>query len=59
MILLWGCGVCAALVASGLRGVLPPLNPILRGAAVLPAFGLLYLGAAAALGIPIPGLRRR
>ena len=56
---LWTAAIVAAALAWGARLALPPLNPILRGAIVLPIFGAVYFGVAAAAGIPIPGLRRR
>ena len=56
---LWTAGIAAAALAWGVRLVLPPLNPILRGAIVLPIFGAGYIGLAAVMGIAIPGLRRR
>jgi len=37
---------------------LPPLDPIARGALVLGAFGVVYLGSVTLLGVQIPGLRR-
>ena len=48
----------AALVAVSLQLLLPPAHPIVVAAETLPAFGVLYLGASAALGRGIP-LRRR
>jgi putative peptidoglycan lipid II flippase len=56
---LWTSGIVAALVAWGVRLLLPPLNPLLRGALVLPVFGAGYLGLALLLGVPIVGLRKR
>jgi putative peptidoglycan lipid II flippase len=55
---LWMAAVSAAAVAWAVRLALPPVAPVLRGAAVLPAFGLVYVGVLSAAGIPIPGLRR-
>ena len=55
---LWVAAIVAAAAGWGARLVLPPLDPIIRAAAVLPVFGAGYLGIAALLGIPIPGLRR-
>ncbi len=48
----------AALVSVGLQLLLPSAHPIVVAAETLPAFGVLYLGASAALGRGIP-LRRR
>jgi putative peptidoglycan lipid II flippase len=56
---LWTAGIVAAACAWGARLVLPALHPIARGAVVLPIFGAAYLGLAAVMGVPIPGLRRR
>jgi putative peptidoglycan lipid II flippase len=56
---LWTAGLVAAALAWGARLLLPPLDPIVRGAIVLPVFGGGYFGVAAALRVPIPGLRRR
>lgn len=56
---LWLAGIVAAGAGWGARLALPPLDPILRAAAVLPVFGAGYFGIAALFGIPIPGLRRR
>jgi putative peptidoglycan lipid II flippase len=56
---LWAAGVLAAAVGWGVRFALPPLGPILRGAMVLPAFGICYCAAAMAFGIAMPGFRRR
>jgi putative peptidoglycan lipid II flippase len=55
---LWTAAIAAAAAALGLKLLLPPLDPLLRGAAVLPAFGAVYLGAALALRVPAPGLRK-
>ena len=55
---LWIAGLVAAAAGWGARVMLPPLDPLLRAAVVLPAFGGAYFGAAALLGVPIPGLRR-
>jgi len=56
---LWSAGVAAAVVAWGVKLIIPPVGPLVRGALVLPAFGASYLGVALLLGIAIPGLRRR
>jgi putative peptidoglycan lipid II flippase len=55
---LWMCGLVAAAIGLAVKLVLPPLDPIVRGVLVLGTFGAIYLGAARALGVPIPGLRR-
>ena len=56
---LWTAGIIAAALAWGARLALPPMAPLLRGAIVLPVFGAAYFGLAAAMGVAIPGLRRR
>jgi putative peptidoglycan lipid II flippase len=56
---LWLAGLAGAALAWGVKLSLPPLDPLIRGAAVLPAFGAGFLGLAAILRVPIPGLRRR
>ena len=55
---LWTAGLAAAGIAWAARLALPPLNPLLRGAIVLPIFGAAYLAVTTATGIPVPGLRR-
>jgi putative peptidoglycan lipid II flippase len=56
---LWVAGLAGAAIAWGVRLALPPIDALLRGAAVLPAFGAGYLAAALILRIPLPSLRRR
>jgi putative peptidoglycan lipid II flippase len=56
---LWLAAAVAAAVALGVRRLLPPFNPIVVGVVVLPVFGLLYLGAASAVGVRLPGFGRR
>jgi putative peptidoglycan lipid II flippase len=51
---LWVAAIAAAAVAYSVKILLPPLDPLLRGAVVLPAFGAIYIGAAFALRIPVP-----
>lgn len=55
---LWSAGFAAAAAAWSVRLALPPLDPLLRGAAILPVFGAVYLGAALLLRVPVPGWRR-
>jgi putative peptidoglycan lipid II flippase len=55
---LWIAGLAGAACAWGVRLALPPLDPLVRGAAVLPVFGAAFLAAAVVLRLPIPGLRR-
>jgi putative peptidoglycan lipid II flippase len=55
---LWTAALVAAGLAFAVKLLLPPVNPMLRGAAVLPVFGAAYVAAAFVLRIPSPGLRR-
>jgi putative peptidoglycan lipid II flippase len=55
---LWTAALAAAVAAWGVKLALPPLDPLLRGAMVLPAFGVIYITAAFVMRIPVPGLRR-
>jgi putative peptidoglycan lipid II flippase len=55
----WLAGIVGAAVAWIVKLALPPLDPMIRGALVLPAFGAAFLGAAVLLRIEVPGLRRR
>ena len=59
---LWAAALVAAAIAWGAKLALPPLHPIVRGAVVLPAYGLAFLAFAMLLRVPvpirIPGLRR-
>jgi putative peptidoglycan lipid II flippase len=50
---LWGSAIAAAAVTWGVRLVLPPMGPLLRGVILLPMFGGIYLGATFALGVPV------
>jgi putative peptidoglycan lipid II flippase len=56
---LWIAGIAGAAAAWGVRMALPPLEPISRGAAVLPVFGLGFLAAVMMLRVPVPGRRRK
>lgn len=56
---LWIAGLAGAAIAWGVKLWLPPLDPLLRGIAVLPAFGAGFLAAAAILRLPRPALRAR
>jgi len=59
---LWSAALVGAAVAWGAKVALPPVHPIVRGAVVLPAFGIAFIAFAALLRVPvpirIPGLRR-
>ncbi len=54
---LWIAAIAAAAVALGAKLLLPPLDPLLRAAAVLPIFGVVYIAIAFVLRIPVPGRR--
>ena len=56
---LWMAGVAGAAAAWGVRIALPPLDPLIRGAAVLPVFGAGFLAGAMMLRVAVPGLRKR
>lgn len=56
---LWTAGLAGAAIAWGVKLSLPPLDPLIRGIAVLPAFGAGFLATAVLLRLPLPGLRRR
>jgi putative peptidoglycan lipid II flippase len=49
---LWAAAVAAGLVAFGIKSVLHVSSTIITAVVVLGAFGLVYLGATIALGIP-------
>lgn len=55
---LWVAATAAAVGGYGVKMLLPPLDPLLRGVLVLPAFGAIYLTAAFLLRVPVPGLKR-
>jgi putative peptidoglycan lipid II flippase len=59
MIKLWGGAVVAAIPAYLVKTHISATQPLLRGAAVLPIYGLLFLLLAFAFHVPIAGLRRR
>ena len=59
LVRLWAAAVTAAAIAFAVKRMVPPMDPILRGAIVLPSFGLAFLGCAALFGTPIPAWRRR
>ena len=52
---LWTCGLAGAAAAWGVKLLLPPVDPIIRGALVLPVFGAGFLATALLLGVPIEG----
>ena len=49
---LWLLAVAGAVVAWGVRIVLPPIHPALAAAAILGPYGLLYMAGAFLRGIP-------
>jgi putative peptidoglycan lipid II flippase len=56
---LWTAALAGATAGWLLKAPTAALHPIIRAAIVLGPFGLVYLGLAAALRVPIPALRRR
>lgn len=56
---LWTAAAIAAAVGWGMRLETTTVHPIVRAVLVLTPFGLVYLGLAAALRIPIPAFSRR
>ena len=52
MMALWGIAIASAVVASGVKLLVPGLHVVIRGIAVLGIYGLLYIGVATAAGIP-------
>jgi len=54
---LWAAAIAAGAVAFAVKLALPPLNPLLRAAAVLPVYGGCYFAAAFVLRVPIPRFR--
>jgi putative peptidoglycan lipid II flippase len=55
---LWLAAGVGAIAAWAVKLALPPLDPLLRGALVLPVFGAVFLGSARLCGVRIPGTRR-
>jgi putative peptidoglycan lipid II flippase len=55
---LWTSACAAGTVGFLVKLALPWSDPLVRGAIVLPAFGLVYFGVAALLGIPVATLLR-
>jgi putative peptidoglycan lipid II flippase len=54
---LWIAALLAAAAAWGAKLMVPPLEPLLRGAVILPIFGAAYFATAFALRVPFPRLR--
>jgi putative peptidoglycan lipid II flippase len=55
---LWTSACAAGAVGFLVKRALPWSEPLVRGAIVLPAFGLAYFGVAALLGVPVAALLR-
>jgi putative peptidoglycan lipid II flippase len=59
LVRVWTAGLAGAAIGWGVRLALPPLDPLVRGLAVLPAFGAGFLVTAVILRLPLPRLRDR
>ena len=55
---LWIAALAGAALAWAVRLALPPVDPLVRGATVLPMFGAGFLATAMLLRLPVPGGRR-
>lgn len=53
MTLLWAAALAAAAIAVGVKLIIPWSDPLIRGALILPAFGVTYLACTALLGIDV------
>ncbi|MBS1819630.1 MAG: murein biosynthesis integral membrane protein MurJ [Acidobacteria bacterium] len=49
---LWGAALTGAAVGWGIKLALPPVHPVVQGAAVLAPYGLTYFAVTTALGVP-------
>ncbi len=49
---LWSIAIASAAMAFGIKLLLPGLHVVIRGIIVLGVYGLLYIGGAAAAGVP-------
>jgi len=56
MAILWGAALAGAAIAWAVKLTIPWTNPLLRGALILPAFGVTYLGCTALSGIDVRDL---
>ena len=54
---LWIAGIAGAALGWVVKLSLPPLDPLVRGVAVLPAFGAAFFGAALLFRVRVPGFR--
>jgi putative peptidoglycan lipid II flippase len=55
---LWIAAIVAGAIGVGVKMLLPPLDPLLRAAAVLPVFGAVFITAAFLLRVPVPRFGR-
>jgi putative peptidoglycan lipid II flippase len=53
MAVLWGSAIAAAAVAWAVKLTIPWTEPLVRGALILPAFGIVYLAGTAAFGVDV------
>ncbi len=53
MAVLWGAAIAGAAVAWGVKLTIPWSSPLVRGAIILPAFGVTYLVCTALFGIDV------
>ena len=53
MLRLWGAALAGAAAAWAVKLSLPWRDPLVRGALILPAFGVTYLACAALLGFDV------
>jgi putative peptidoglycan lipid II flippase len=56
---LWGAASLAGAAGFFVKRTLPWSDPLVRGAVVLPVFGLVYFGVAFALRVPVPDVLKR
>ena len=55
---LWVAAIAAAATGFTIKLLLPPLDPLVRAAVILPAFGAVFITAAFVLRVPVPRLGR-
>jgi putative peptidoglycan lipid II flippase len=53
MAVLWSSAIAGAAVAWGIKLAIPWTNPLIRGALILPAFGVTYLACTALFGVDV------
>jgi len=56
---LWTSAIAGAVVALGIKWLLPPIHPIVAAIVVLGPYGLTYFGVAMLLGLPVVSAFRR